>query len=204
MIRPELVLSILGSWRSARFCCLYLAAAALMGGCAGSGERLFDGSSLTGWEQRGDAHWQVRSGLLVADGEGQGYLLSLQDYENYHLRLDFWVDATTNSGVFIHCSDRDDISPRSCYELNIWDQHPQPEARTGAIVMEVMPPLAQVDTVGKWNTYEIIARDGLVHARVNGQTTALMDQAQRQRGFIALQHAQKGTVKFRTILLTRF
>jgi hypothetical protein len=203
MNKPGPVVHSPGSSRTVRFRRLCLAAAALLAGCA-SGERLFDGDSLAGWEQTGDAHWQVRSGLLVAQGEGLGYLLSLEDYENYTLRLDFWIDATTNSGVFIHCEDRADISPQSCYELNIWDEHPQPEARTGAIVMEVMPPLAQVDTVGKWNTYEIIARDGLVHARINGETTALIDGPQRRRGFIALQHGQKGTVKFRSIVLTRF
>ena len=162
---------------------------------------LFDSASLSGWMPVGDAQWEVRGGTIQAAGKGDGFLLSNEEYANFDLYLEFWIDATTNSGVFIRCTDAQDIRPGTCYEMNIWDQHPQQQARTGAIVAEVMPPLVQAHTVGQWNTYRIRAEGPILTVRVNDQITALMTDARSQAGFIALQHAQKGTVRFRNIRL---
>lgn len=160
---------------------------------------LFDGLSLDGWQVAGTAHWSVADQAIVGSGSGDGFLVSDKDYGDFHLRAEFWVDATTNSGIFIRCRDRARIHPETCYELNIWDLHPQQEARTGAIVMHFMPPLARVDTVGRWNTYEVTARGTAIEVRVNGMTTARLDDADPTAGFVALQHWGGGTVKFRKI-----
>jgi hypothetical protein len=167
-------------------------------GCA-TGTTLFNGDDLAGWEVVGEADWQVSGGEIVAEGEGEGYLLTVDEYRDFHLTLEFWIDAGTNSGVFIRCQDRNNIHPETCFELNIWDRHPNPEARTGAIVLKVMPPLAQVETVGKWNMYDISARGKNLVVKVNGTITAIMTRADTRGGFIALQHAEKGTVRFRNI-----
>jgi len=91
--------------------------------------------------------------------------------------------------------------PDACYELNIWDRHPQQEARTGAIVFVAMPPLARVETVGKWNTMEATARGGQLEVSVNGVITARLRDADPTPGFIALQHWGEGTVRFRAVEL---
>lgn len=169
--------------------------------CAGS-VPLFDGRSLDGWQPQGDITWTVSDKTLVASGAGDGFLISDAQYGDFHLVVEFWVDATTNSGVFIRCRDRARIHPETCYELNIWDTHPQQEARTGAIVMRAMPPLAKVDTAGHWNTYEVTAKGASIIVKVNGVTTATLDQADPAPGFIALQHWADGTVRFRRVELT--
>ena len=163
---------------------------------------LFDGSSLAGWSPTGDIAWQVEGGAIVATGAGDGFLVSEREFGNFHLSLEFWVDGTTNSGVFIRCTDRRRIHPDTGYELNIWDHHPRQEARTGAIVFRAMPPLAEVRTVGRWNTLEAEARGPLLELRINGQLTARLDDAALRSGFIALQHWEAGTVKFRNIVIT--
>ena len=180
--------------------------AGMLGACAGStstdtGISLFDGSSLSGWEPSGAAEWSVADGVIVGQGAGDGFIATTETYGDFHLRLEFWVDASTNSGVFLRCQDRDRIHPESCFELNIWDEHPKQEARTGAIVFRVMPPRAHVETVGKWNTYEVTAKGALLEVKVNGVTTALLEDADPTPGFIALQHWQEGVVKFRNIEL---
>jgi hypothetical protein len=166
--------------------------------CA-TGTLLFNGDDLSGWQVVGDADWQVKSGELVASGEGDGFITSHQEFKNFSLSLEFWVDATTNSGVYIRCQDRDNINPNTCYELNIWDEHPQQDARTGSIVFKVMPPLVKVNTVGKWNTYDVTAEGTNLVVRVNGAITAIMVRADPTGGFIALQHWEKGTVRFRNV-----
>jgi hypothetical protein len=162
---------------------------------------LFDGRSLDGWQVEGDGKWSVLDQAIVASGSGDGFLASEKDYGDFHLRAEFWVDATTNSGIFIRCRDRSRIHPETCYELNIWDEHPQQEARTGAIVKQFMPPMARVETVGKWNTYEVTAKGAAIEVKVNGVTTAVLDNANPTAGFIALQHWADGTVKFRKLEL---
>ena len=48
--------------------------------------------------------WQARPASGQAD-VGSGFLVSKQDYGDFQLRAEFWVDATANSGIFIRASD---------------------------------------------------------------------------------------------------
>lgn len=162
---------------------------------------LFDGASLAGWQVVGDSEWSVVDGAIQASGSGEGFLATERTYGDFRLRAEFWVDATTNSGIFIRCRDRSRIHPDTCYEMNIWDEHPRQQARTGAIVFKFMPPLAQVETVDRWNSYEIHAEGATLEVIVNGAVTARLEDADPAPGFIALQHWQQGTVKFRSIQL---
>jgi hypothetical protein len=180
--------------------CKILAVLVGLSACA-TGSLLFNGKDLAGWKVVGAADWRVEAGVLEASGEGDGFLVSDEEFQDFRLTLEFWVDATTNSGVFIRCQDRANINPNTCFELNIWDQHPRQEARTGAIVYKVMPPLVQVNTVGKWNTYDVTAQGPKLVVRVNGAITAIMVRANPAAGFIALQHWAKGTVRFRHLRL---
>ena len=164
---------------------------------------LYDGESLAGWQVVGEANWVSREGVIEAAGAGDGFLLSDNKYANFVLTLEFWVDATTNSGVFIGCPGGGKIHPEQCYEINIWDDHPKPPARTGAIVFEVMPPLVHLETVGKWNTYEISHTGTRVTATLNGELTAVLDDARPEAGHIALQHFGDGVVRFRKLRLRR-
>jgi hypothetical protein len=168
--------------------------------CA-SPHRLFDGLSLDGWERRGEASWRVTGDTIVGYGDGDGFLVHGGRYGDFRLSAEFLVDADTNSGIFIRCRDNLNIHPDTCYELNIWDNHPQQEARTGAIVFRAMPPLAQVDTVGRWSNYEVTARGSKLVVRVNGVTTAILENADPTPGFIALQRWGEGEVRFRRLLL---
>ena len=181
-------------------CSLPVAGGLLLAACAGP-VSLFDGYSLQGWQVVGDADWSVAHREIEAGGTGDGFLASEGRYGDFQLRLEFWVEPSVNSGLFVRCKDRARIHPDTCYELNIWDDHPKQEARTGAIVFRFMPPLAKVDTVGKWNTYEVTAKGSLLEVRVNGITTAVLEDADPSPGFIALQRWGQGRVKFRTIEL---
>ena len=162
---------------------------------------LFNGHDLEGWQASGEIEWRAVDGAIEAQGSGKGFLSTAREYGDFRLRLEFWVDASTNSGVFIRCRDRSRIHPETCYELNIYDEHPRQEARTGAIVFRVMPPLAHVDTVGRWNTLEVSAVGTSVELKINGVVTAIVDDADTTPGFIALQHWEQGTVRFREIEL---
>ena len=76
-------------------------------------ETLFDGTTLNGWDQTGDATWAIEQGEIAAHGSGDGYLAGNRTYRDFQLTVEFWVDATTNSGVFVRCQDRDNIQDKS-------------------------------------------------------------------------------------------
>lgn len=185
------------SWFDGRWLLLGVTAM-LVTGCV-RGTMLIDGPELQQWIAVGDAAWRYDNNELVGDGAGQGFLMTRENYKDFRLNLEFWIDETTNSGVFVRCQDRDNIHPDTCFEVNIWDNHPQQEARTGSIVFKVMPPLADISTAGRWNTMDITADGQKLVVRVNSRITALMDRADTAPGFIALQHWEKGTVRFRNI-----
>lgn len=132
-------------------------------------------------------------------GGPDGMLATLESFANFRLRLEFNPDTQVNSGVFIRCQDRTDITPFTCYEINIWDRHPNQSFRTGAIVMRAYPPLAQVDTIGQWNRLEITARGSEISVLVNGVLTAELEDNAQASGFIALQREEGGEIGFRHI-----
>jgi len=164
---------------------------------------LFDGKNLDNWTPIGTANWKLEDGAVVADN-GNGFLVSKSDYGDFDLRVEFWIEAKTNSGVFIRCTDPSNVSGKTSYEVNIWDTRPEQKYGTGAIVdvaaVDPMPRAAD-----KWNVYEIIAKGDTFNVILNGQKTVNNAKSDKfAKGRIALQHGkgvtdESGVVKFRKV-----
>jgi hypothetical protein len=176
-----------------------IAAAVLVvvsGGCAtmgggGGWESLLD-PQLSAFDRVGQANWRVEDGAAVAN-RGVGYLVTKKDYGDFELRAEFWADAGANSGIFLRCADRVKITAANCYEVNIWDQRPEPKYGTGAIVdVAAVNPMPKAG--GRWNTYVITAKGDHLTVTLNGQRTVDVRHAKHARGPIVLQQAQ-GVVK---------
>ncbi len=171
---------------------------------SGNWQALFDGASGAGWQQSGEQSWQFADGEISETADaGDTFLVSDARYRDFHLTLEFWVDDTINSGIFIRCASQQGIHPDICYELNIWDKHPRQEWRTGAVVF-LASPLAHVDTVNRWNQYEIKAQGKRIQAWINGIQVADLQDERFSEGHIALQSVGAGVVRFRNIALKRF
>jgi hypothetical protein len=159
---------------------------------------LFDGNSLDGWTAVGDANWTVKDGMICADKGGFSFLVSVASYRDFDLRAEFWVSDDANSGIFIRCSDRDRISAKNAYEVNIFDTRPDPGYGTGAIV-DVAKVFPMPKAGGRWNVMEIRARGDVFSVGLNGRKT--VDSARdpaHAAGPIALQYGA-GVVKFRSV-----
>ena len=78
---------------------------------------LFDGKNLDNWDRVGNANWTLKDGIVEANA-GQGFLLSKQSYGDVEIRAEFWVDGPANSGVFVRCSNRTEITQGNAYEVN--------------------------------------------------------------------------------------
>jgi hypothetical protein len=169
---------------------------AVAGGGAGEWRTLFDGSTFAGWNRVGDANWELKDGAVAADS-GTGFLLTAASYADFDLDLEFWVTPDANSGVFIRCADPSEIGAATCYEVNIFDQRPDPTYRTGGIV-EVAAPKVMLETGDRWNRYEISAHGRHLVVKLNGQTTVDTNDDKLAAGPFALQYGA-GRVMFRNV-----
>jgi len=113
------------------------------------------------------------------------------------LYVEFYASDDANSGIFVRCEDPARITDRACYEINIFDQRPDPTYGTGAIVRHAeVSPMPKAG--GRWNTYLISARGRDLVVTLNNQVTARLRSGLLSEGFIALQHG-RGTIKFRRV-----
>ncbi len=160
---------------------------------------LFDGSNLNGWTTTGDANWHIVEDYVEANSGG-GHLVSADSYSDFRLTLEFWVDDDANSGVFIRCSNPDDIGSDTCYEVNIFDNRPEQNYRTGAIV-DLAEPMAQISAGGQWNMYEIVAQGSRLMVTLNGQMTVDVMDTKFASGPFTLQYG-RGIVQFRNVQIT--
>ncbi|MBX9700310.1 MAG: DUF1080 domain-containing protein [Acetobacteraceae bacterium] len=170
---------------------------------------LFNGRDLEGWDRLGDANWRIEDAAIVAD-RGNGFLVSRESYADFQLRVEFFADTSTNSGIFIRATDPARISAANSYEVNIWDERPEPRYGTGAIVdIAAVDPMPKAG--GRWNSFDITARGDTLTVVMNGQTTVNgVRDGKHARGRIALQHGpgvrdasgvpnDRGVIRFRKV-----
>ena len=161
---------------------------------------LLDNTKMGDWNEVGKADWAMKDGAVTADkldGKDLAYLVTKDSYKDFQIKAEFWVSDDANSGIFIRCEQPTTITGKTCYEVNIFDQRPDPSYGTGAIVdvgkVDPMPKAA-----GKWNTYEITAQGPHFIVVLNGQKTVDAQDSKHAAGHIALQYGS-GVVKFRKV-----
>jgi hypothetical protein len=172
---------------------LGIAGCGMMPGSESGWITLVDGTtkSLENWNRIGDANWRIEDGALVADKGDGGYLVSKNSYKDFEIRAEFWADHNTNSGIFLRAADPKKIGAVSSYEVNIYDQRPEPKYGTGAIVdVAAVNPMPKAG--GKWNTYLITAKGSQLTVVLNGQQTVNIADSKFAQGPFALQYGMNG------------
>ncbi len=165
---------------------------------------LLDGTTgLDNWVVVGDANWRAVDGSIQADrkiDKAYSYLVSKNSYTDFRIRAEFWVSDDANSGIYMRCADPKNITDKSCYEANIFDQRSDPTYGTGAIThLGAVSPMPKAG--GKWNTYDITVKGTRITVTLNGVRTVEMQDSKFAGGPIALQYAA-GVVKFRKVQIT--
>lgn len=151
-----------------------------------------------GWAIFGAAEWSFDQDELIGTvKDSVGFVMTEDRYSDFILELEFKPDSSINSGIFIRCQNKE-ISFTDCYEVNIWDLHPNQDNRTGAIVNRAIP-LDYVETVGEWNTYKIQIQGDHLQAWINDVLTADLKDSSLAEGYIALQAMGTGEVRFRNV-----
>lgn len=197
-----------------RFVIVLSVAALLLAACAsrlnGDGfVTLLDrGKGLENWEAIGDANWRVEENVIVADKGKGGFLVSRKSYKDFIIRAEFWAATDTNSGIFVRLSNPKNVTADNSYEVNIWDIRPDPKYATGGIVNFAAVPVPPIYFAGgKWNNMEIEAKASTLSVKLNGVTTATLNNDKFAEGPIALQFgagvqgALGGPIKWRRVAI---
>jgi len=152
-------------------------------------ELLFDGQTLDGWrDYNGTAltgPWSVVDGTIQAEGhgsDGNGYIVTDKEYENFELQWDWKISRGGNSGMIYHVVERPDfpvpyitgpeyqlIDDENWVEVNGGDQL-EPWQRCGADYAMYVPDfdLRKLHPAGQWNTSRIVFDNGHVSYWLNG------------------------------------
>jgi hypothetical protein len=188
--------------------------------------KLFNGRDLAGWKKFVDPKakdadpekiWTVKDGVIICEGNVNGYIITEKDYENYVLRLEWrWGDKVArsrNSGVFVHVVGPDKIWPKSV-EAQLMADHAGDFWLVDGFKLKVDPArqdpkadrhfLRLKDNVekplGQWNQYEITCKGDTVKLAVNGQFVNEGTGAEQTRGKILLQ-SEGAEIHFRNVEL---
>ena len=158
---------------------------------------LFDGKTMDGWTNQGDANWSVVDATLTVDHGKAGLLTWKETLANYELELEFKADPETNSGVFLHTVANPKDPGVDCYEINI--APPSNPFPTGSIVKRKKVEVAAAGDV--WHQFRFIIDNDLVTVLLNGQKIISQRMKNpRPAGLIGLQK-NSGKVAFRNIRL---
>ena len=150
---------------------------------------LFDGKTLKGWHTYGKK--TVNVSCLVEDGaiflngsqkhddeKGSGDLLTDNEYENFHLKIDWKITPKGNSGILFWVQE-DSVKYKETYftgpEMQVLDNDGHADGkiikhRAGNLYDLIAGTEGVVKPVGEWNTAEIISNKGKLDLILNGVT----------------------------------
>lgn len=161
--------------------------------------QLFDGGTLYGWQQVGDAKWNVADGAVSTDGEKPGWLMTTTEWADFELHVEFKAAAATNSGIFFRSALEPTDPAKDCYELNIApadNQYP-----TGSLVSLARAELSPEASSDDWHSFDVSADGETLTVHLDGKLVAkYTDSAPLGRGHIGLQ-SKEGPIAFRNIRL---
>ena len=160
----------------------------------GTKVQLFDGKTLEGWRELGDAKWTVADGVLHGSvgGGSQSFLVTERTYGDFLLEVDVRAESG-NSGIQVRSS----VTPESRvtgYQIEIdttersWSGGLFEEA--GRDWLDDLADDAAARAAfkkGEWNRYRIECVGPWIRAWVNGIPTADYFDAARLDGVIGLQ-----------------
>jgi hypothetical protein len=189
---------------------------------------LFNGKDLTGWVNvnTDPTTWSVKDGVLICSGRPIGVMRSDKQYENFVLHIEWmhtepggnsgvfvWSDAEPNpksrlpGGVevqmleldWVKLNKREDFDPPIAYvhgELfgvgGVKTVPDNPRGERSKSVLNLCKPR------GQWNTYTVVAVDGVIKLAVNGVFVNGVSKATRKKGYLCLE-SEGAEIHFRNI-----
>ena len=176
-----------------------------------------------------DDTWRVKNGLLVCSGNPIGVMRSEKQYENFILHIEWrHMEPGGNSGVFAWSSARPDPGSRlpdgveiQMLELEWPSLHKRPDGTTPPVAyvhgelfgvggVKIIPDNPRGERSmsfenrckgrGEWNTYDLVAVDGVIKLSVNGKFVNGISRSSQRKGYLCLE-SEGAEIHFRNIKL---
>ncbi len=164
---------------------------------------LFDGETTKGWHKYGGAAvgsaWKVENGMLRLDASQKenwqikdgGDIVSDEEYENFHLKLEWKIDTCGNSGIifYIHEDTAKYEWPwMTGPEMQVLDNKCHPDAkivkhRAGDLYDLITSSPETVKPANEWNIAEIKSENGKLEFYLNTVkvvSTTMWDEGWKQ------------------------
>jgi hypothetical protein len=171
--------------------------------------------------------WSVKDGLLVCKGQPIGVMRSERQYENFVLHIEWrHMEPGGNSGVFVWSDAKPNPRTRlpngvevQMLELD-WvklhtreDRPPPPVAYVhgelfGVNGVKTIPDNPRGERSmsienlckprGEWNTYDVVAVDGVIKLSVNGKFVNGISKSTQKKGYLCLE-SEGAEIHFRNI-----
>ncbi len=148
----------------------------------GGWKLLFDGTTTTGWVNRGKddlKNWKPVDGALVREGGGGDAVYKAEQFENFVLSLDWKIADKGNSGVFIRLSSIEDWintgAEIQILDINEAGEMSRPTHIAGALYDLVAPPEGVRMKPGEWNHFDITCDGPKISTKMNGVETFAID-----------------------------
>jgi hypothetical protein len=164
---------------------------------------LFDGESLDGWHTYGKetagSAWKAEDGVLYLDAsrkedwqtEGGGDILTEQEFEDFHLQLEWKISKNGNSGIMFYVKEdpeRYEYPWHTGPEMQILDTEGHPDGkiykhRVGDLYDLIAAEENAAKPVGEWNEVEVISKDAQLDFYLNDVhivSTSLWDENWQQ------------------------
>ncbi len=145
---------------------------------------LFDGKTTKGWRgynmDKMPPGWKVIDGALVrvsggAGGKGAGGgddIITVDQFDNFELRLEWKVTAGGNSGVLYRCVEGARTSWHVAPEMQVLDNKPHKTRKgsqlAGALYDLYAPSKDVTKPAGQWNAARVVANGAKVEHWLNG------------------------------------
>lgn len=143
-------------------------------------ELLFDGETTNGWRNYGKQSitgWKVIDGVLYNSGKGSdhgGDIVSIKDYENFELYLEWKIGKESNSGIFFHVNEEvENAIYKTGPEYQLlddkgWPGKIDPSQYSGANYAMNTPINTKVKPLDEFNAARIIVEGSHVEHWLNG------------------------------------
>lgn len=137
---------------------------------------LFDGSTTLGWRGFRRATmpdgWRVVDGALVRVGAG-GDIITVDQFENFELRLEWKVEPGGNSGIFFRVVESSERTYHSGPEMQVLDDSRHADGRSRLTSAGSNYGLHAVPTgvsrpAGQWNEVRLVVNGARVEHWLNG------------------------------------
>jgi hypothetical protein len=164
---------------------------------------LFDGKTTAGWHSYGKTTvgeaWKVNDGAIYLDTtqkdgwqiKGGGDIVTNDEYENFHLKLEWKISANGNSGVIFY------VHEDTTKYKYVWNTGPEMQVldndghadgkiikhRAGDLYDLISCSKETVKPVGEWNEAEIVSNNGKLDFFLNGTnvvSTPIWDSTWKQ------------------------